>query len=66
VWWCTPLIPALGRSRQISEFKTSQIYMVYTPNKVPPYPIPPEKCKKRQLTERGGKKSSLVMEIKPK
>jgi hypothetical protein len=26
VWWCTPLIPALGR--QISEFKASLVYKV--------------------------------------
>jgi hypothetical protein len=29
VWWCTPLIPALGRQRQvISEFKASLVYKV--------------------------------------
>jgi hypothetical protein len=28
-WWCTPIIPALGRqSRQISEFKASLVYKV--------------------------------------
>jgi hypothetical protein len=24
-WWCTPLIPALGRGRWISEFKASLV-----------------------------------------
>ena len=29
VWWCTPLIPALGRQRQVnSEFKASLVYKV--------------------------------------
>jgi hypothetical protein len=29
VWWCTPLIPALRRQRQvISEFKSSLVYKV--------------------------------------
>ena len=27
-WWRTPLIPALGRQRQISEFEASLVYMV--------------------------------------
>jgi hypothetical protein len=27
-WWHTPLIPALGRQRQISEFETSLVYKV--------------------------------------
>jgi tartrate dehydratase alpha subunit/fumarate hydratase class I-like protein len=34
MWWCTPLIPAIGvgvggrRGRQISEFKASLVYKV--------------------------------------
>jgi hypothetical protein len=28
VWWPRPLIPALGRGRQISEFEASLIYKV--------------------------------------
>jgi hypothetical protein len=29
VWWCTPLIPALGgRGRWISEFEASLVYRV--------------------------------------
>jgi hypothetical protein len=27
-WWRTPLIPALGRQRRISEFKASLVYRV--------------------------------------
>jgi hypothetical protein len=27
-WWCTYLIPALRRQRQISEFKASLVYKV--------------------------------------
>jgi hypothetical protein len=27
-WWCTPLIPVLGRRRRISEFKASLVYRV--------------------------------------
>jgi hypothetical protein len=58
VWWHTPLIPALGRSRWISEFEDSLVYKVSSRTARAIQRNPVSKNKKQNKTNKQTKKKT--------
>jgi hypothetical protein len=61
VWWCTPLMPARGRGRRISEFEASLVYKVSSMTARATQRNPVSKKQQQQKNNNNNKKKKLSM-----